>query len=203
MISKLLPHTSNPLLLDCYGKNSLDWASVLPSTFERMGHWVESFAATDNLAQRSQVRKNIVALTTELLAAKSQDSFVFNFLGRCLLIMEDSNRAEFAFQLNTAERVGDGPLEYDIVCSFCKPPANIKGELFVCLVCAEKFLCSNCMDKYRAGSAQLRGCVSHRYHQVTGRKWTGSSDSAPRFMNEKGQTSDEWLLETKLMFSSS
>lgn len=122
---------------------------------------------------RATLRKdpNIFVLTTDLLAKRFQPDFPFSTLGRCLLIVDDADRAEYAFQLDIAEGAEDGALEYDNTCRLCKPPSNIKGEFFVCLVCADRFLCSSCMEKYITGSAQLRGCIEHQYHKITERKW--------------------------------
>jgi ankyrin repeat protein/tetratricopeptide (TPR) repeat protein len=204
VVSVLLPLTQNPLSLDCFGRSCPDWASFIPSTFGQLGKWTESFVPTNELVQKSHLGKSIVRLTTDLMLSHEERDYGYPFLGRCLFFMGDVDRAEHAYQVFIQHGDEDSPIEHIDDCDACEPKSSIKGDLFVCLVCPLRGLCTACMDKYTQGSAQPKGCVQHDYHRISGRKWrlqAGSSSGYSGLISGKGQSLSEWLMEIKLSYS--
>lgn len=200
VIFLLLPQTDNPLLLGRYGKNSLDWASLKPSTFRKMRPWSESFSATSESAQKSQVIRHVMLLTSDLLATRILQDIRFSALGKSLLILEDYIAAAHAYHLAAANRTEESALEYDnAACDICC--TDIKVDRFVCLSCADRDLCSNCVVKYATEAATIDGCVGHKYHQITGKSWRSSSSSYMEFLNAKGQSVEEWLEEIRANYT--
>ena len=46
LVSTLIIHDADPLLVDDYGRTSLDWAVMYKPCFEAMGHYAENYSIT-------------------------------------------------------------------------------------------------------------------------------------------------------------
>ena len=191
VISKLVAATNDPLRLDCYGRNALDWVTPDETELARFGQWQQRYVPTGKVARQHHVRQSVRTLLSKLCRSRVAGGENITTLGRCLLIVEDTTEAELAYQLDVIEKPAEEPLEYRVACKGCD--AYIKGEIYACLACAERHLCSACMAKYADGTATIRNCKAHDYHQISQRHWQGSYVWPLDFRNLWGESVDEWL----------
>ena len=197
VIALLAPVTENPCLLDCYGWNSIDRAIVDPSALSKflLETRPEEYIPTSPATRKSHIRRLISTLARSLLQSRLPNDMRLGVLGDCLLIMHDPTDAEHAYQLDVRDYdvTAEGPLPYMGQCDLCD--TYITGNLYVCLTCAGKVLCEDCMTAYKEKTKELRNCKDHVYHGVLShRHWEGDYETWPlRLVNARGQGVDEWL----------
>lgn len=195
VISQLAGVTANPLQLDCFGLNSVDWSQSMPSIMSLIlkdtGKPV-TYEPTSAAVRKSAVRKSIRDIVEGLLISRVAYDGTFPILARCLFIMHDITEAEHAWQLHVYDHIDtNAPLPYMISCDLCDK--RISGKLHVCTVCPERNLCDACMDEYKEKKKEMRGCKGHEYHGIVHRHWEGEYEWSLMMMNARGQTADEWL----------
>lgn len=196
-IARLVPVTEDPLLLDCFGWNSIDRATADETALSkfRLETRPEKYIHTSTATRKSQARQNISNLARSMLQSRTANDMRLCVLGICLLIMHDMTDAEHAFQLDLRDydATTEGPLPYTIRCDLCD--TSVTGNLYMCLTCADKGLCEDCMTKYKEKTKELRNCKDHAFHGILShRHWEGDYSEWPlQLVNTRGQTVDGWL----------
>lgn len=197
VINHLIPVTKDPCILDCFGWNSIDWATANPSVLSKISLETrpEEYIPTSVATRKSHVRRNISNLARAMLQANVANDNRLPVLGECLLIMHDTTDAEHAFQLQVHPyaTTAEGPLTYWLACNSCE--TDITGNLYICLTCADTALCEDCMTKYKDKTKEMRTCKDHVYHGILShRHWEGEYGKWPsQLVNTRGQSVDEWL----------
>ena len=197
VIALLAPVTENPCLLDCYGWNSIDRATAGPSALSKflLETRRAKYFPTSVATRKSHIRRLISTLVRSMLQSRLPNDMRLGVLGDCLLTMHDTTDAEHAYQLDVRAYAvtAEEPLPYMSQCDLCD--TYITGNLYVCLTCAGKRLCEDCMTAYKEKTKEPRNCQDHDYHGVLShRHWEGDYRTWPlRLVNTRGQSVDEWL----------
>lgn len=197
VITHLAPVTENACLLDCYGWNSIDRATADPSALSKfpIKTRTENYVPTSAATRNSHVRQLISNLARSMLHSRLPNDMRLGVLADCLLIMHDTTDADHAYQLDVRDYAVtvEGPLPYMGKCDLCD--ASITGNLYICLTCAGRALCEDCMKAYEEKTKELRNCKDHKFHGVSShRYWEGDYGTWPmRLVNTRGQSVDQWL----------
>ena len=197
--SLLLPLTQDPFLLDCFGRNSFDWASRDDSLLARLRTDPQSasYIPTTPAVRRSHILQMTRTLIDGLLHNRKANDMRFTVLARNLLSLHDVTEAEHAYQLEMCDHI-QGPLPYCVKCDMCEK--FITGTVHVCMECAEQDLCDECMGKYKAKTGEVKSCSGHRYHTIANRHWEGMYSVDLTVKNTRGMSVDEWLRHVKVAY---
>lgn len=152
----LLRHGADPLCLDCYGRNPMDWAQLHQPTFDLMLSACDDYSPTDPALAHSTLRKSIVMFATRILNLEEND---FYKLGKCLLYENDIQAACAAFAQeaeDSDEADEEGNLNpVPVCCDSCEEILTIADGRFVCRTCPGVDLCSSCIEKYNSEGLQV------------------------------------------------
>jgi ankyrin repeat protein len=158
----LLAHGANALLIDCYGRSSLDWASEHELLFTKMTIQQPEHAVTSLSEQYRVLRESVRFLSRTLMHSSGID--VFYELGYCLLFLQDLDNASKAFEQQIITSPKQGVVTHNVSCDFCFSP-NIRGMRYICRTCPDIDLCSSCMETYENASSTRR-CRHHDFLQI-------------------------------------
>jgi ankyrin repeat protein len=180
--------SGDPFLLDGFGRNVLDWASMYPPAFEALERFHESYEPTTDSASKSHLTATIQRL---LSSAHNSDNWL-NSLGRLLIFGGHDNDATTAFEQRILSDRGDSMTRHGAVCDMCEV-YPIQSSRFVCRECADIDLCEFCMVRYQDGESR-GACNKHTFLKVPSEAWKTLRASE---VNEKGESLEEWLERLK------
>jgi ankyrin repeat protein len=184
----LLTHGANALLIDCYGRSGLDWASEDEPLFTKMTIQQPEYAVTSLSEQCQVLRESVRFLLRTLMHSSGIDGF--HDLGHCLLFLQDLDNASKAFEQQIITSPKQGVITHDVSCNFCFSP-NIRGMRYICRTCPDIDLCSSCMETYENASSTRR-CRHHSFLQIPSEQW---NDIYGDEVNHSGGLREHWLAQ--------
>lgn len=177
----------DPLRLDDFGRNAMDWASLHPPTLDMMKlSWNLEYEPTEKTITTKILRETIVHAIVAIKARKGGpgDQLLQLYeLGRYLLFIEDLDEATTAYQLWISPSIDN-----TIICDLCGNA--FQEDHYACRECPDIDLCSNCMDAYCRDNLQICLCQGHPFLHVP----PHTADTIPEGkVNSQGESRDEWL----------
>ena len=141
IVHLLIRAGANPLLLDEYGRTSLEWAADYEPCFKAMGDWATDFTATPSTVFQARARERLATWLEQAhdISIVAIHDHSFYRLGRLLLFVEDVPAAQIAFAARLYKEKGS--LVQMAHCSRCYPSSRIRGHRYVCKACANTDLC--------------------------------------------------------------
>ena len=188
MVSTLIEGGANPLVIDNYGRTSLDWASMYRPCLEAMGDWAKNYTATSQSIKNARLNKTVTNLIGQI-----QDETVpasYYRLGHVLLLLGDLPAASIAFEQDMSERDGD-PI-HGARCNRCSQIFLFQECRYVCKSCIDADFCERCFKFFRNGTAFER-CQNHEFIRLPRDVW---KDLKRNCVDENGKTVQMWLAET-------
>ena len=192
VVSRLIGVTSDPLQIDCYGYNVIDWATTHPPTLACIPkEWKQRYKPTTDSARKAHVRRMVSSLVRSLLTSRQYSDMRFSDLGYCLLILHDSTEAEHAYQLQVADH--DAAVEplvpYNYRCRMCN--RFIHGNLYICLTCPGKHLCEACMTEYKEAKGDEMEAKMTEQEKATGNEGTQEEKKKTKKKEQEKEESKE------------
>jgi hypothetical protein len=164
VVATLIEYGANPSVVDCFRRNSLDWAEHL-SIFKMIGQSRHDFRTTPISEQLQVLRKS-----TRFLIEKAMQSISDTFmgeLGHCLIYLHDLKEAKQAFRQAIHSVRTTEIIVHQASCNFFPQPNDIQGERYACQTCPDMDLCSSCLKKYGTIRSDA-WCRKHQFLQVLG-----------------------------------
>jgi hypothetical protein len=186
--------SGDPWLLDGFGRNVLDWASLYPQAFLAMGNLRQHWKPTDRVISSQHLTKTV----ENLLQLVHGNDVLFGPLGHLLLHAEDDVEATTAFEQRILSSRGDLTIIHYAECNMCGINP-IQGPRYACRVCPDTDFCDSCSVRYGKGE-YVRACFGHTFLKIPSQTW---ESLRPLEVNEAGETLGEWLERLKRKWNTS
>ena len=187
LVSTLIMHDADPLLIDDYGRTSLDWAAAYEPCFQAMGHYTRNYSTTSPDVSQVRLRKTLMKLVRQ--CQQEEQSGPFYLLGHILLFLDNLTAACIAFERNLSEKQNN--LIHQAYCNRCDSTSNIKGYRYVCMSCTDINLCEACFKQFH-NDMTFKRCENHEFVKIPREIW---KDLKPDCIDEKENTLQMWLAE--------
>jgi ankyrin repeat protein len=196
IVAKLLEHGADQTLYDCLGRLPSDYTfddASISALFSNVSKKLTNKAFQKDVSRRSVIRfaQNIRNSENKCRARAS-----FNSLARCLLVLQELESAQIAFEQMIITNDNRATVEFDFSnCDLCPREGNILGPMYICRECTMCAVCESCVAKYRAGS-HPRFC-SHNNFVVAPRKiW---KDLKSGTVDQEGRSVLAWLSDLEVV----
>ena len=144
----------------------MDWALTNKTLFDKLGDWCRDYQTTPKESQKEMLRHSVHQLSQRLQGAlETSRSPGFNDLGRCLMFLQDFDKARFCFRQPCVWREHLDNLLHAITCTLCQHHYHPGEAWYVCMTCPYVYLCAGCMESYenKDGSSF---CRNHNFLDV-------------------------------------
>jgi hypothetical protein len=162
----LANHGADLSILDLYGRNAWDW--ILANPLLSRSFECSNFPGqpTPPRQQITSLQRTILAIAQRLVVSESPlERPGFSALGHCFVFLRRISDSIFSFQQNyTGWNEANDPLNTN-ACDGCPSQPNIIGVRYVCKVCPDTDLCTECMHKYLLDDG-LKHCKNHPFLEV-------------------------------------
>ena len=188
VVSTLIQGGANPLIIDDYGRTSLDWASMYRPCLEAMGDSAKFYAATSQSTYNARLKKTLTKLIEQVRHETVSASY--DRMGRVLLFLDDLPAAYIAFE-QTMSAAFDDQIQR-VHCNHCHDWFFPHEFRYICRSCAGVDFCEFCFE-FRRNEAAYKRCQNHEFVRIPRDTWR---DLKPDCVDENGKTVQMWLMET-------
>ena len=205
-VKELMCSNADPKLADCYGRSAYDYMTRVERVKKAVGNLFLPPSPSHQRGPARDMRIQIHSQICRLLDIRAMyeitesDETQIKILGRRLMHLGNFDDAITAFQLHVSSSEDGEAAHRDIVCDLCDYDP-MKGSRWVCRVCPDTDLCTQCLELHRASTySSLRvysGCIGHDFLEVPGPGWSSRSGEA---VNDQGESYVEWLQRLRTTF---
>jgi Zinc finger, ZZ type len=144
-IEVVIKYGATPFLLDCYGRTALDWTSLYPLCFAKMGNFVNSYKPTPIYVQQKCLWESVQSATQMLKTSEPGKTYLWARLGHRLLFLHDDASVSISFHQCCTLDSKIGEQTHGARCNLCS--TSISGIRYICKTCPEFDLCTLCMSE--------------------------------------------------------
>lgn len=190
-IDTLIAANADPHLLDVSGRSCLDLAYPDEKLLNKLGEKLATYVPTNAVVKERHIREVIIDIlrsfytvwwcrNSDAVKQPVTDAWMFETLGRCLLLIGDPTNARTCFENDTDT----------IYCDGCPGDQQVRFKRFVCGSCPDTDLCEPCMNLQKSQAPPLPSCRDHEFLEIAEPFRIKYKEGR---VNDAGETFRKWL----------